>query len=120
MSQPPEFYQQTRERYPDLFASYEALGEAAKNAGPLDAKTAALTKLVLSISSGLEGASHAHARIVSKIFARSAILSSRAQPSIRPIVVIVANRLQHICASSSESYENIYHCAAIMCSRRGS
>ncbi len=62
MSQPPEFYQQTRERYPDLFANYEALGEAAKNAGPLDARAAALIKLALSISSGLEGASHAHAR----------------------------------------------------------
>ena len=62
MSQPPDIYQQTKQRYPDLFARYEALGEAAKSAGPLDAKTAALAKLAMSMGAGLEGASHGNAR----------------------------------------------------------
>ncbi len=62
MSQPPDYYQQTKQRYPDLFARYEALGDAAKSAGPLDAKTAALAKLAMSLGAGLEGASHGNAR----------------------------------------------------------
>lgn len=62
MSQPPDFYEQAKQRYPDLFAKYEALGEAAKSVGPLDAKTTALAKLAMSIGAGLEGASHGNAR----------------------------------------------------------
>ncbi len=62
MSKPPEFYLQAKKEQPDLFSSYEALSKAAREAGPLDEKTIALTKLALSIGSGLEGATHSGAR----------------------------------------------------------
>jgi alkylhydroperoxidase/carboxymuconolactone decarboxylase family protein YurZ len=62
MSDQPEFYQQMKQQHPDLMRTYEALGEAAKTAGPLDAKTAALVKLALSIAGELEGATHSAVR----------------------------------------------------------
>ncbi len=62
MSNPPEFYQKAKEQYHDLFESYEALGRAAKEAGPLDARTIALVKLAISLAAGLEGATHSSAR----------------------------------------------------------
>ena len=62
MSKPPEFYQQAKKEYPDLFSNYESLSKAAKEAGPLDEKMIALSKLALSIGSGLEGATHSGAR----------------------------------------------------------
>jgi alkylhydroperoxidase/carboxymuconolactone decarboxylase family protein YurZ len=62
MPKPPEFYEDAKKRYPALFSSYEALGKAAKEAGPLDAKTAALVKLALALGAGFEGAAHSGAR----------------------------------------------------------
>ena len=62
MSEPPEFYQQAKQAYPEVFESYEALSRATKAAGPLDARTIALVKLATSIASGLEGATHANTR----------------------------------------------------------
>lgn len=62
MSQPPQFFQQMKEQYPDVFQSYETLGKAARDAGPLDDKSAALVKVALSIGASLEGASHGNAR----------------------------------------------------------
>ena len=58
MSEPPEFYRRFKELCPELMQAFETLGETAKNAGPLDAKTCALVKLGLSLAAGLEGASH--------------------------------------------------------------
>ena len=62
MSQLPESYKTVRSRYPDLMAHYEALGEAAKSAGPLDVKTSALVKLAMCLGAGLEGGTHASVR----------------------------------------------------------
>ena len=70
MSQPPKFYLQAKEEYPEVFASYEALGKAVRDAGPLDAKTVALVKLASSVASGLEGATR-----------RPRVLISGAQPA---------------------------------------
>lgn len=58
MSELPELYEQMKQQYPDFMNAYEALGEAAKKAGPLDPKSAALVKLALNIAAGLEGGSH--------------------------------------------------------------
>lgn len=58
MSELPEFYQRMKQQHPELMSAYETLGEAAKKAGPLDAKTAALVKLALNIAAELEGGSH--------------------------------------------------------------
>jgi len=59
---PPKFYQRTKERYPDLIGAYESLGEEAKKAGPLDARTASLVKLAMSFGAGMEGSTHSSVR----------------------------------------------------------
>ncbi len=48
--------------YPDVWRSYQALGEACSKAGPIDGKTARLIKLALAIGADSEGAVHSHAR----------------------------------------------------------
>ncbi len=58
----PKPYTDMKERFPDLVGSYESLGEACKNAGPLDEKTVAMIKLATSMAAGLEGAAHSHTR----------------------------------------------------------
>jgi 4-carboxymuconolactone decarboxylase len=62
MSELPESYQHVKQQRPELMKHYEALGEAARNAGPLDAKGAALVKLGMSIGAGQEGGTHAGVR----------------------------------------------------------
>ena len=62
MSQLPKPYQAFRIDYPSVYASYEALGAAVSNAGPLDAKTRELIKLGMAAANGSETGveSHAH------------------------------------------------------------
>ena len=62
MAKLPEFYLKTKETYPELIGAYEALSGAARSAGPLDTKAAALVKLGLSVGAGLEGATHSSVR----------------------------------------------------------
>jgi alkylhydroperoxidase/carboxymuconolactone decarboxylase family protein YurZ len=58
----PKAYQQMRRDQPELVRTYEALGEACRKAGPLDAKSTALAKLAIALGAGLEGASHSAVR----------------------------------------------------------
>ncbi|MCH8289350.1 MAG: carboxymuconolactone decarboxylase family protein [Candidatus Marinimicrobia bacterium] len=58
----PTFYLQFMERYPEVGESYEKLGDAVHNSGPLDEKTRSLVKLGISIGARLEGAVHSHTR----------------------------------------------------------
>jgi len=51
----------TRE-FPDLWSAYDALGRAAKEAGPLDPRSCRLLHLALAVAAGLEGATHSHVR----------------------------------------------------------
>ncbi|MCK4341562.1 MAG: carboxymuconolactone decarboxylase family protein [Phycisphaerae bacterium] len=62
MAELPELYQRVKEQYPELMKHYEALGEAAAKAGPLDAKTVALVKLGMCLGAHLEGGAHASVR----------------------------------------------------------
>ncbi len=62
MADQPETYQRMKQQHPDLVKHYEALGEAAKKAGPLEAKCAALVKLALCVAGELEGATHSAVR----------------------------------------------------------
>lgn len=48
--------------FPAAWEAYEALGKAASEAGPLDARTRRLVKLALAIGAGSEGAVHSHTR----------------------------------------------------------
>jgi len=45
-----------------VIKAYERLGEACRQAGPLDGRTAALVKLAIAIGSRQEGAVHSHVR----------------------------------------------------------
>jgi alkylhydroperoxidase/carboxymuconolactone decarboxylase family protein YurZ len=48
--------------HPDVARAYDALGDAARKAGPLTEREIALVKLALSMGARLEGGVHAHAR----------------------------------------------------------
>jgi alkylhydroperoxidase/carboxymuconolactone decarboxylase family protein YurZ len=62
MSDLPQAYQHVKQRYPELMGHYEALGQLASAAGPLDAKTSALVKLGMCVGAGLEGGAHSSVR----------------------------------------------------------
>lgn len=47
---------------PEIWRTYQALGKACSEAGPLDDRTRRLTKLALAIGAGSEGAVHSHVR----------------------------------------------------------
>lgn len=61
MEQLPKPYQQFRTNYPGVYKVYEQLGEAAANAGPLDAKTRELIKLGMSAANRSESVVQSHA-----------------------------------------------------------
>ncbi|KAA5541139.1 carboxymuconolactone decarboxylase family protein [Roseiconus nitratireducens] len=50
------------DEHPELMRAYESFGKAAKEAGPLSEREAALVKLAISLGAGLEGAAHSHCR----------------------------------------------------------
>jgi AhpD family alkylhydroperoxidase len=60
MSQLPKPYQQFGEEHGSVYAAYEALGQAAANAGPLEAKTRELIKLGMSAANGSESGVQSH------------------------------------------------------------
>lgn len=60
--QVPKHYDSLKRRFPDLLGAVEALGEAAKAAGPLDERTAHLVQLAAAAAIRSEGAVHSHAR----------------------------------------------------------
>lgn len=62
MNKLPKPFVEFRENYKEVFESYEALGNAAKEAGPLSKKEIALVRLATAAGAGLEGAVHAHCR----------------------------------------------------------
>jgi 4-carboxymuconolactone decarboxylase len=58
----PGWYKEQKKRFPKVLDAYEALGDACRQAGPLDGKTLALVKLAISVGARLEGAVHSHSR----------------------------------------------------------
>lgn len=59
---PPKAYLEFVRRYPALGAAHESVAQAVDEAGPIDAKTAALIKIGISLGSGLESALRSHVR----------------------------------------------------------
>lgn len=62
MPELPKPFQRFGQEHPAVAKAYEALGEAAAKAGPLDARTRELVKLGMAVGGRLEGAVHSHAR----------------------------------------------------------
>lgn len=58
----PKQYVRVKERFAGYFAALENFGKAAREAGPIDAKTAHLIQLAAAASIRSEGAVHSHAR----------------------------------------------------------
>lgn len=58
----PDFLQDVIEEYPEVWKTYQALGEACGTSGPLEPKTVRLLKLALAIGAKSEGAVHSHVR----------------------------------------------------------
>ncbi len=58
----PDFLERVIVEYPGVWKTYQNLGEACNNAGPLDEKTTRLVKLALAIGAQSEGAVHSHTR----------------------------------------------------------
>ena len=58
----PPFPASIAREFPEVWAAYDALGQAAKAAGPLDERTCRLVQLALAVGAGLEGATHSHVR----------------------------------------------------------
>ena len=60
MSKLPKSFLEFKQLYEGVFKSYEALGNAACDSGPLSKKEVALVRLATAAGAGLEGAVHAH------------------------------------------------------------
>ena len=63
----PDIVEQMRREHPDVWDAYNALGEAASAAGPIDPNIQRLVKLAIAIGAQKEGAVHSHARRALKI-----------------------------------------------------
>jgi 4-carboxymuconolactone decarboxylase len=57
---PHDHYLQLKERHGELIAAVEALGSAARGAGPLDQKTTQLIQLAAAAAIGSHGSTHSH------------------------------------------------------------
>lgn len=62
MGKAPGFYLEFLERFPEVGDAYQSLARACAEAGPLDARTAELVKIGISIGAGMEGATRSHVR----------------------------------------------------------
>lgn len=58
----PEIYQQFEDRFPAVKESFDALGAAEHEAGPLDEKQRRLVKLGIAVGAESEGAVRSHVR----------------------------------------------------------
>lgn len=62
----PGMYVRLKDRHPAYIAAVEALGTAAAQAGPLDAKTIQLIQLAAAATERSEGGVHSHVRRASE------------------------------------------------------
>ena len=58
----PRIYRDFRRIHPDIAEAYDHLGDACRNAGPLDARGQRLVKIGLAIGLSSEGAVRSHVR----------------------------------------------------------
>ena len=58
----PPIVEKFAREHQQVWEAYNQLGDAAAEAGPLDAKTQRLVKLAIAVGGRLEGAVHSHVR----------------------------------------------------------
>ena len=58
----PKTFQQFTERFPELAAAHEKIGQSVDSIGPLDSKVRCLIKIGICIGAGLESALRSHVR----------------------------------------------------------
>lgn len=63
----PNHYLKVKEKHPQFIDAVEKLGEAVKEAGPLDQKTAHLVQLAAAVAVHSEGSTHSHTRQLIKM-----------------------------------------------------
>ena len=78
-------YEMVKEYHPDYLEAVENLGEVAKKAGPIDAKTAQLIQLAASVAIKSEGAVHSHTK--------RALEAGASKAEIRHSLLILTNTL---------------------------
>lgn len=62
MGKKPKFFEDFQAAYPEVAEHYQKLGDACRDAGPIDARTVELIKLGIAIAAGAEGSAHSHTR----------------------------------------------------------
>src|SRR6516165_7070981 len=62
MAQLPKAYENFKKIYSKVWETYDRLGAAVHDSGPLDKKNRELVKLAMAIGARLEGAVHSHTR----------------------------------------------------------
>ncbi len=78
-------YDTVRKFHPDYLNAVEKLGDAAKEAGPLDEKMAQLLQLAASIALRSEGATHSHTK--------RALEAGATHDEIRHAVLLLTNTI---------------------------
>lgn len=98
MSELPAQFTRFREEFPAIAQAYDALGDAAHSAGPLDDQTRQLIKLALAIGARLEGATHAHVR--------RALEMGISAAAIKQVVLLAITTLGYPTAMSAYTWIN--------------
>ncbi len=78
-------YEIVKKHHPNYLKAVEKLGDAAKNAGPLDEKMAQLIQLGASVTLKSEGATHSHTK--------RAIEAGATHEEIRHTVLLLTNTI---------------------------
>jgi alkylhydroperoxidase/carboxymuconolactone decarboxylase family protein YurZ len=61
-SKPPKHYRRLKKTHPEFIASWDAIGKAVRDTGPLSPKTGHLIQLAAAAAVRSEGAVHSHVR----------------------------------------------------------
>lgn len=98
MAKYPENYDLIRKMYPELMTAQEGVGVLAKEAGPIDAKTAHLIQLAACVGMKSEGGVHSHAR--------RAIMAGASAGELYQTVVLLINTVGFPTAAAAFSWIN--------------
>lgn len=93
---PSEHYERFRSAHPTVADAHAALGEAVRDAGPLDERSVALVKLALAVGARLEGAVHAHTR--------RAAAAGIERAAIEQVALLAASTLGFPCSMAAYSW----------------